>query len=211
MTKLEIDVRGISQTDGARNSLYLVPTQERDMGDVPLVCVVAMIGAGTPSPAYHHQWRYLGKVSTQAVPESVEDAVRGAEETILEIASLYEGKHWDGNNHVGSWRQDDKIEDAGYQLQEALSQVSTYWAASDYFAPLGGVDLRMRELATDANLGVVVERELKNADTDVHLNEVDVQECLLDDAQTWLDNHTDPSADTEDERTLRARLEGWLK
>jgi len=211
MTKFEIDVRGISQTDGANNNLYLVPMQERTTGDVPLVLVYSVIGSGMPAQAFHHRWLYLGKVSGQAVPESVEATLRGAEETILEIAALYEGHGWDANNKVGRWRQDDKVEDAGYRLQEALSEVATYWVASDYFAPLGGVDLRMRELATADDVNVVVEHEIKNANSDVYLNGVDVRRCLLDDAQTWLDNHTDPSADTEDERTLRARLEGWLE
>lgn len=208
MTKLlDIDVQGISDVSGAINSVYLVPTEERDSGTGPLVCVSSSIGSGMPERAYHRRWQYLGKVSPQAVPESVISALEACQETLLAIADLYEGHQWDGHNQVGQWRQDEALEREMLDIQEALSQVSTYTAASDYFAPLGNVNSRMRELATQDSLDAVVAHEVGNTVEDQHLDEADVRQELLNDAETWLAKH----GDEEGNEALRARLEGWLE
>lgn len=210
--KMDIDVTGILSASGAINSVYLVPSQERTEGEGPLVCVFGAIGSGVPERAYHQRWHYIGKVSPDAVSESVEATLRRCEGAMLALDATYQGKEWDGHNHVGRWLEDERLERELLDIREALSEVSTYWAASDYFAPLGDVDSRMRELATLDSLDEVVEREMKNTGYDgMYLDEADVRKELLSDARMWLDRHGDTTADSDDERELRARLAKWIE
>lgn len=143
----QLDTGDWSPTSGAQMALYLIPAEESNSGR-PEVTAFQRLGAGTPMPAWHRRWAYLCTYGAQTVGASVLEALRAAEERLLDLSASYLGAEWTGSNHVGRWRHEDL--DVELDLDDHLRH---YWDAGDYYA-----DQDWAELAREA--GVDPERAL---------------------------------------------------
>jgi hypothetical protein len=201
------DLSGLSHSD-ARNNLYLVPAAETKDGTVH-VLVSSVVGAGCPEPAYHGRWHCLGRVSATSVPASLLGLLQVHEQDLLTVAARYQGSHWDGNNHRGRWRDATANEtDAEAAVEQALTEVASYWDADEWFAPLG--PHFAEELAHLDSLDAQVEHEVSTAAaTNEYLDDSNVRETLLGYAQARLEEHEETD-DDEPAARLRTRLRGWL-
>ena len=101
------------------------------------VWVHATIGGGTLMDAYHGHLQCV-PISALAGGESVRGILEQPENmAVLEhIVSFYEGKHWDGRNHIGVWSEDPDNRLYAYlaSLEETLDAAATYWDAGDWLA-----------------------------------------------------------------------------
>ena len=113
--------------------VYLIPSLET--GAEPEITTHEGIGnLGTPMPAWHNLWHYLGRLPAACVGDSALAMLEDLEDTILQIDKAYLGSEWDGSNHVGKW---DLNEDFDYHLEqkwtEAAAEVAQYWLAGDWY------------------------------------------------------------------------------
>jgi hypothetical protein len=180
--------------------------------DARHVYTTASVGGGCPEPVYHHRHLVLlGRVAQETVAESLLDWLRGVESTIEALCDAYEGAHWDGNNHVGSWSDDaEGLSDClDEEFAEAASYggIATYWDASDYFQP--AASQVVGELAESESLDDAVQREVDAAAPDAILDEDDVREALVELAEREIEHHVE-SRDPH-ERLQRARLARLLR
>ena len=112
---------------GTHVHLYLIPAEETN-DETPKVITWSNVGAGCPEPAWHSRWLSLPSPSLDYCADSLLEILELQEDELVALAECYEGSHWDGNNHVGSWSEDcDAI--------EIDVECETYCDASDW---LGG-------------------------------------------------------------------------
>lgn len=196
----------LTTASGARNRVYVIPAEEN--GGTPEVFVWGCIGSGEPERAYHDRWFCVGHVESSAVPESIERVLRDHEDELLAIAARYQGATWNGSNHVGKW-EDPGLDDAEVMaLSSALNEgVTTYWKASDWFAP---VTLHEIVRSDGLTLDQIVAAEVDQADPDATLDPGDVRDWLEGSAKKWLERHADADDDDADDAKLRARLVAML-
>lgn len=157
----DLDTGRVSEPSGYRVDLYLVPAAETENG-VPAVEIHSGVGnIGSPAPAFHGRWRYLGSYGAKVVGESVLEQLVEASESLLALAHDYRGSEWDGHNHRGCWSDDD---DLGGEPEDVvdLSDVRCYWDAFEWFGP---ADVSWAELCEAA--GVDAERVLSDDWEDV--------------------------------------------
>lgn len=110
-----------------------------------VVFVSAQIGSGISSRAFHDRSVCLG-LSTVASGKHVRELLEGdeAQEIMGKICDMFEGVEWDGNNHVGIWREEDgqvAYLDHVRKLEEMLESVPEFGSASDYIGCASG-DMR---------------------------------------------------------------------
>jgi hypothetical protein len=189
---------------GTRVSVILDPVAR-------LVYTTAAVGGGCPEPVYHGRHRALFRVARETSAESLSDWLRGVESTIAAICDAYEGEHWTGSHHVGSWSDDAEglidVLEQEYEEAATYGGIATYWDASDYFQPAAAQVVV--ELAESASLDDAVQREIDAAAPDALLAEDDVREALISLAEREIEHHVE-SRDPH-ERLQRARLARLLR
>jgi len=127
--KLSGSYRGVS---GANYWIVIDPT-DRDVSDY------AAVGNGIPMHAFHHHTRML-PVNNHVVGAELLAMLRGeeAQEILAGIIGHWQGKQWNGNNHIGIWSTDEHggpaeaLEALEHQLSELLAAVPVYADADDY-------------------------------------------------------------------------------
>ena len=186
--KLSGSYRGVS---GASYRLVIDPT-DRDVSDY------AAVGNGIPMHAFHHHTRML-PVNNSVVGAELLAMLRGeeAQEIIAGIIGHWQGKEWDGNNHVGVWSTDEHggpaeaLEALEHQLSELLAAVPVYVDADDYV----GNWLSWESFEEAEALSAVVAEWITDARADgVWLVAEEVTAVLTE----WLTNRRDELRDEEE-------------
>ena len=186
--KLSGSYRGVS---GASYRLVIDPT-DRDVSDY------AAVGNGIPMHAFHHHTRML-PVNNNIVGAELLAMLRGAEaqEIIAGIIGHWQGKEWDGNNHIGVWSTDEHggpaeaLEALEHQLSELLAAVPVYVDADDYV----GNWLSWESFDEAEALSAVVAEWITDARADgVWLVAEEVTAVLTE----WLTNRRDELRDEEE-------------
>lgn len=208
MTNKELTIEEFDPLDisGAVNIVYAVPGSERKDG-VPHVLLYSGVGSGYPERAYHGRWLRLGSLAAKAVGSEAVEVIESHKGLILSLLATYQGTEWDGNNHVGVWKRPDNDDDFDieymcYDIDRDLSQVATYWEASDWFAPVGLQECSSCDLLEDQ---VNYELDIA-ADNDAHLDPGGVRDHLIYLAEKFLEEDSE-----EDEAELKTRVLGWIK
>jgi len=200
--KLTIGDCSTLDVSGAHNVVYAIPAEEHDDG-IPHVFVWGNVGSGMPMLAYHDRWLYVGHVLQKAVPEEVERVLREHEDEILKALEAYRGSEWDGRNIVGKWQHAlDAWGDAEVELhsvREALSEVATFWDASDWFTAVS-----FEDYVSGDDLDATVDFELTDALREgAHLEAGNVRDYLVWAAQQYVDKHEDDEEVSEHLRIAR--------
>jgi hypothetical protein len=186
--KLSGSYRGVS---GANYWIVIDPT-DRDVSDY------AAVGNGIPMHAFHHHTRML-PVNNNVVGAELLAMLRGeeAQEIIAGIIGHWQGKEWNGSNHVGIWSADEHggpakaLEALEHQLSELLAAVPVYADADDYV----GNWLSWENFDEAETLSAVVAEWITDARADgVWLVAEEVTAVLTE----WLTNRRDELRD-EDE------------
>lgn len=158
------------------------------------VTLFRRIGSGTPMGVWHGRARTLCLQPSMRLEDVEAYLKEGHLDEIEDLFALYEGKEWDGHNHIGSWSDADKaceILDSIDQSLHRSDNIGRYWEASDYLA--GGKAGVMHALASllregkslDEAIEARVEVEVDQASGNgVILDEDEVRKAL----QAWSDN-----------------------
>ena len=128
-TAEDLDTAG--EMSGYAKSLYLIPATDSTPAEVT---VAGAIGNGSPMPAFHNLWRYLGGYGENVVGHSVLGILKGKTAKLKELSDAYLGAEWNGNNDIGNWDEEgtsywDRYElaDSGYETYLDCGQ----WLAED--------------------------------------------------------------------------------
>lgn len=99
------------------------------------VSVYRAIGSGVPALVWHRRAQLVA-VSPDASLEAVEEALR-SNGLVEQIVALYDGKEWDGSNHVGRWGgADGELLALLDELQQELRDLPRYVDADEWLAPV---------------------------------------------------------------------------
>jgi hypothetical protein len=98
---------------------------------------------GTPEHLWHGRGRSFPlplDVDAGDVLETLESEM--AQKALQEICGEYLGSEWNGNTHIGIWRERELppydcgiVEDAAAKIESLLEDLPRYWDAGDWIAP----------------------------------------------------------------------------
>lgn len=142
---------------GTQTAIYLIPAAESQSGAIE-VFLFRNVGPGSPEPAWHGRWFYVGSPGTEYVAESLTEYLQGHEGELRAIDAAYLGSEWDGSNHRGRW--DDSLD--GEPQWFDMTDVASYWDAADWFQDLDVDDL----LTNHSSMAEAVAGEIDNARSD---------------------------------------------
>lgn len=182
--------RSTLENRGERASVILDP-------ETRTASVYKSIGSGCPERVWHHRARMFG-IDEALSLEDVENVLDSNADLIRELFDLYEGKEWNGQNHVGSWSNSERVEEIDGLLSDACrdERVRRYWSAGDWFSPAKGemMDRVLAKLAarSDRDLAMAISDVLDEEELGVEGAIVDEDEAA-DQLMEWA---------REDERVL---------
>lgn len=156
-------------TSGTQTALYLIPAAESGSGAIE-VCLFRNVGPGTPEPAWHGRWFYIGNPGTEYVAESLIEYLQGHEDDLRRINAAYLGSEWDGSNHRGRWEESIGDEAPWFDTQD----VASYWDAFQWME-----DADADDLASNGTMAAAVEEAISYARTENAYLEADQTERAI--------------------------------
>lgn len=101
------------------------------------------VGHGGQLMSTYHGRAIEFAIPFDAVASEVVDTLRAHEDEFEELAGLYQGAEWDGNNMIGQWADRDREAELTQTIEQALAAVPCYWDAGEYLDPVVG-EIRKR-------------------------------------------------------------------
>ena len=122
---------------------------------------------GTPERAYHNIDQFICRVGNRAVAKSVRDNILLMDERLKDILGLFIGAEWNGQNHVGKWREsrDHDWREPFHQCFREHISIKTYADPDSWFADQ---DLKALWMAGKSPREVVDSSKLDNGDECCH-------------------------------------------